>query len=232
MRRMTWLDALVYRFQHRWETSPQYRAATAGVVGLVLVLLMCSCMGVISLTANSALAGIGLAGSSTSDSGSANTGTSRLTEAQVIPTNTLPAYTPPQIPNVDIPSSLTPMPSPTDVPTPTPQPTATPCQPNCGGGGGGGGGGGSVTATASPTPWVGGQGAQVDVVTSTPNTGVNIIINFSNGATILNNGQGQTDGSGNYTFSFTVPSSVTGGQADVVIMAASGAGTTIHQRCV
>ncbi len=229
MRRMTWLDALVYRFQHHWETSPQYRAAVTGVAGLVLVLLMCSCMGVVTLTANSALAGIGLAGAASADGGSANTGTNRLTGAQMIPTNTAPPYTPPPIPNVAIPSSQTPQPSPTDAPTPTPLPTATPCPGNCGGGGGGGGG--TVSATASPTPWYGGQGAQVNVVTSSPNTGINIIINFSNGATILNNGQGQTDGSGQYTFSFTVPSSVTGGHADVVVMASSGAGTTIHQPC-
>ncbi len=158
MRRMTWLDALVYRFQHHWETSPQYRAAVTGVAGLVLVLLMCSCMGVVTLTANSALAGIGLAGAASADGGSANTGTNRLTGADTIPTATVPAYTPLPIANVAIPSSLTPPPGPTPTVTPDATPTDTP----------GGGGGGPTGCTGpgfafSPCPLIHGQGGSVTV---------------------------------------------------------------------
>src|SRR5512146_1635886 len=41
MGRRSWLDSIVYRFQHHWETNPQYRAAVSGVVGLVLILSLC-----------------------------------------------------------------------------------------------------------------------------------------------------------------------------------------------
>src|SRR5258707_12299956 len=57
--RISWLDSLVYGFQHRWETNPQYRAAVSGVAGLAMVLVLCACLGVLTTAANAALAGFG-----------------------------------------------------------------------------------------------------------------------------------------------------------------------------
>ena len=233
-RKPSWLDQWVYRFQHRWETNAQYRAAVSGVCGLVLIVLMCSCTGLLATVANAGLAGLG--GGGGANGGTGNTGTKQLGSVQSFPTSTIPPYTVATIPSGNIPDSQTPGPTPTIPPAPTDVPTATPCQTGCGGGGGGGGGGGSgsVSATASPTPWRSGAQGQVNVSTSSPNIPINIIISFPNGATVLNNGAGQTDGSGNYTFAFTVPSGLTGGTAHAVIEAGYSSGIKykdVYQPC-
>jgi hypothetical protein len=141
--------------------------------------------------------------------------------------NSPPGAIPPVSP---IPNSQTPQPSPTDLPTPTDVATATPCVQGCGGGGGGGGGGGSgtVTASASPATWIHGQGAAILVHTTPPNTGINIILKFPSGETFLDNGCCSTNGAGDYTYSFTVPSDCTSGRAHAVIEAGFGNGSHIQ----
>ena len=229
--RITWLDALVYRFQHRWETSPQYRAAATGVAGLVLVLLMCSCMAVVTLTANSALAGIGLAGSSAADGGSVNTGTNRITGADTIPTATVPDFTSPVIPVTTIPSSQTPPPGPTPTPTPSATATDTP---------GGNGGGGSVPTGCtgsgfafSPCPLIHGQAGSLTL--SAPQwagQSINALISFgtcsgTTSCTIdITPSQGYAfNGSGVLVINFTVPAQVQVGQLPVSGMVNCAGGT-------
>src|SRR5258707_14976811 len=92
-RRISWLDSLVYGFQHRWETNPQYRAAASGVAGLAMVLVLCACLGILTTVANAALAGFG-GGNGDGLLGTDDTGTSRLAPGQKFPTAkplTLPA---------------------------------------------------------------------------------------------------------------------------------------------
>jgi hypothetical protein len=219
--RGSWLDQMVYRFQHRWETSAQYRATTAGVVGLVVLVAMCTCTGAMATAANAALSSIGLGGSAAGPD-SANTGTQQLRAQDAFPTFTIPAYTPVALPVGTIPDSQTPAPTPTTPPTPTPLPTPTPCQTGCGGGGGGGPSG-TVTASTTPNPWHNGQTYTVSVHTSAPNIPINLIISFANGVTQLNNGTGLTDGSGNYSYNNTAAASY--GTAHVLVEAGFPGGT-------
>ena len=58
--RVSWLDHIVRRFQDRWETNPQYRALISGVVGLALILTLCTCTGLMTVVSNNALASLGL----------------------------------------------------------------------------------------------------------------------------------------------------------------------------
>jgi hypothetical protein len=203
MIRTSWLDDLIERFQHRWETNPQYRAAMSGVLGLVFLITMCTCVGLVTAGANVALASLGF-GSSSGDQGGSNTGTKEVKGFATFPVTTYVPQTPNAIPQGTVPSSGTPLPTPTAQPTATDAPTATPCQSNCGGGGGGGGGGCqscTVTASGSPTPWVHGQQGFVNVQTSRPNVPINIIVSFSGGCpSQLNNGAGMTDASGYYSW--------------------------------
>jgi hypothetical protein len=222
MRRLSWLDSLVYGFQHRWETNPQYRAAVSGVVGLLTILMLCACLGVLTTVANATLAGFG-AGSSGGVLVSSDTGTGKLAAGQKFPTATPPNVPPGSLAGGSpIPDSQTPKPGPTEAPTPTDTPTATPCTSNCGGGGGGGGGGcdGSVTGSWSPSTWRAGQVAYVNVHTTCPNIGINIIVNYAGGGTQLNGGSGMTDGSGNYSWQVSNPSNV--------VLPGCTRGTTAH----
>ena len=148
MRRPTWLDRIVYGFQHRWETAPQFRAMASGLVGLVLILIMCSCMGVLNATASSALAAIGLGGSaSAAPQGTPNTGTNQLNGYQAIPTPTVIYPTGVVIPTGAVPQSQTPPPNVTPTSVPSATPTDTPTS------GGGGGGGGSCNGNGHSTSW-------------------------------------------------------------------------------
>src|SRR5258707_5770693 len=94
--RISWLDSLVYGFQHRWETNPQYRAAVSGVAGLAMVLVLCACLGVLTTAANAALAGFGVGGGNgllhTND-----TGTGQLAAGREIPPSAPPALAPPAL---------------------------------------------------------------------------------------------------------------------------------------
>lgn len=148
MRRPTWLDQIVYGFQHRWETAPQFRAMASGLVGLVLILIMCSCMGVLNATANSALAALGLGGGGNNAQATPNTGTNQVNGYQPIPTPSVVYPTGVVPPVATVPDSQTPAPGPTPTNTPPPAtPTDTP------GPGGGGGGGGSCSGGGSGTSW-------------------------------------------------------------------------------
>ncbi|WIG59579.1 MAG: hypothetical protein OJF49_002326 [Ktedonobacterales bacterium] len=148
MRPTSWLDQFVYRFQHRWETDPRYRSVVTGVVGLALVLTICACMGVMTTTANSALAAIGL-GTGTNGAVSTRTGSHQNDPTKKFPVNTPYTSTYGLPPVTTIPNSKTPLPSPTAAPTDTPDPgggsqpacngshrgvtwTITPCQPVAG----------------------------------------------------------------------------------------------------
>jgi hypothetical protein len=215
-RRISWLDSLVYGFQHRWETNPQYRAAASGVAGLAMILVLCACLGILTTAANAALAGFGV-GSGNGLLSTNDTGTGKLAAG-----HTFPTATPPTVPagalasGGAIPNSQTPKPGPTEAPTPTDTPTAAPCTSNCGGGGGGGNSG-TVSGSASPTPWVHGQTGFIHAHTSAGNVGIAIILLYANGVTQTYEPAGQTDGAGNFTFSVQVLNSP--GQVKITIMA-------------
>ncbi|HEX8032512.1 MAG TPA: hypothetical protein VF510_01620 [Ktedonobacterales bacterium] len=224
MRRNSWLDRIVFNFQHRWETNPQYRATVSGVVGLLLIVAMCSCTGVVSALANGALASVGLgtgSGPTTNQgSGILNTGTNPITGAKqfAIPTQVwTPGVVPPASP---IPNSQTPAPTATSAPTPTDTPTPTPCASNCGGGGGGGGYSVKVTASISPNPVNGLKSATISIHTSVPNDGVGFLI--SGNATQTYEPAGTTDANGNFSMSFTAPSCT--GSVSILVFADGAAG--------
>src|SRR5579872_2831001 len=210
IRRPSWLDQWVYRFQHRWETNPQYRAAVSGVCGLVLIVLMCSCTGILATVTNAAFAG---AGGSNGGSGNTNTGAATVQAQATFPTMTIPPYTVSTIPAGNIPNSQTPPPGPTATPTDLPAtPTDTP--------GGGGGPPGTCSGTSgggtwqfSPCPQTHGQSGTLIIQDSAyPNRTVNIVLSFGQCSgnaqcTILitpDKGY-HLDGSGYLAFSYTVP---------------------------
>lgn len=205
MQSESFLDVLIARFKDRWETNPQYRAAMSGVLGLVTLVAICACAGIISTVASSVLLASGFGPTSNGNPQSGGGG-GLVQGAAVFPISTpkLPpaSDTPPANP---APLSQTPQPTATAVPTPTPLPTATPCAPNCGGGGY------TVTITGVsylPNPWVQCPGTKCDSVTihtSAPYTGVNFDITACDGSTQLSAGQfpnATTDANGNWTWSF------------------------------
>src|SRR5579862_4835380 len=145
MRRQNPLDRYVHSFQHRWETDRQFRAALSGVLALVMVIGLCSCVGVATAFTNVTLANFSaLRSSGGANTQTLNTGSHAYTVPTSFPTATVPPWAPQVSPNASpIPNSKTPQPSPSPSPTdsPTPSgggggPTATPCTGNCGGGGG------------------------------------------------------------------------------------------------
>ena len=217
---------MIHRFQDRWETDRQFRAMLSGVLGIVMIVALCSCMGVVTTVANSALASVNAArdaGGDATNSQNVNTGTSQVKAQPTFPTATVPPWPQSGPPTYGvIPSSQTPLPSPTLEPTATALPTATPCQTNCGGGGGGGGGGGfgaTVTGSGSPATWKAGSAASFTVHSDPGGVGLAIIISFPGGGTYLDENGEQTDGSGNYTSHFSVPGGTSAGNADVYIQA-------------
>ena len=211
IRRPSWLDHWVYGFQHRWETSPQYRAAVSGVCGLLLIVLMCSCMGVVATVTNTAFASIG--GGSGGGAGNTNTGTRQLTNQQTFPTFTLAPYSVSTIPAGSVANSQTPAPGPTATPTDLPA-TATDTP------GGGGGPQGACSGTSgggtwqfSPCPQTHGQsGSLIIDDPAYPNHTVNIVLSFGQcsgnvSCTYLYTpAQGyHLDGSGHLLLTYTVP---------------------------
>ena len=228
MRRGSRLDMLVYRFQHNWETIPRFRAAASGVIALVFALILCGCVGVVSTMTNSVLASVG-AGGGGGGAARGNTGTGKLASSTAFPTYTLPPYASTAVPGISpIATSQTPPPVPTAVPTATAQPTVAGCGNNCGGGGV------TVTATYSPGVWHGGATASISVHTSQPYLGVGFLINFPNGAVIPQSQVGTTDGNGDFTYSFTVPSPMSNGNAQVEVYDSAGGGspgTSLTVKC-
>ncbi len=210
----SWLDRFVRRFQDRWETNAQYRAAVTGVVGLGMVLLLCVCMLLVATTANSALASFGLTSSNNDANTQGSSGSRTLGGVATFPIATFPPFQTPAIPPVStLPDSGTPPPAPTDTPIPTDTPTATPCTSNCGGGGGG------------PNPWVRGQTGNLIFHTSSPNVQIGLIYNIPGCVTNTVEPAGQTDGSGNGTISYQLQSCTATGTGSITIFALFPGGT-------
>lgn len=210
--RASWLDQIVYAFQHRWETNPQYRAAVSGVVGLALVITMCACTGVVSAATSAALAGIGLGGSGAySTGGSLGTGTNRVKGAKSFPTPTV-VLAPGAGGGVSqLPNSQTPIPHPTAIPTATrdtsggggPNPPGT-IVTTCNGAQG------SASWVLNPCPLVSGQSGTLTIVDKKhPGASTNVVIDFCSASSCAQvyppSGGYKLDGSGIETISFTVP---------------------------
>ncbi len=210
--RASWLDQIVYSFQHRWETNPQYRAAASGVVGLALVITMCACTGVVSVATNAALASIGLGGGSANTSlGSLGTGTNRVKGAKSFPTSTvvLDSSNAPGV--AQLPNSQTPFPQPTAIPTatkdtsggggPNPPGVVTTCN----------GGQGSASWTLNPCPLVHGQSGTLTIQAGRKYAGAatNVVIDFCSASSCAQvyspSGGYKLDSNGNETINFTVP---------------------------
>lgn len=203
MTRRTWLNDLLERFQHRWETNSQYRAAMSGVLGLIFLLVICSCVGALTASTGSVLGALGFGGANNGQA-QAHSGGSGVKGVATFPIATVNLPSPNTIPDdPTLTTSGTPLPTATTAPTPTDTPTATPCTSNCGGGGGGGCTSCTVTDSGVPNPFVHGQNGTIIVHTSKPNIGINIIAHLP-GCNLLNNGTGVTDGAGNYSWSFAV----------------------------
>src|SRR5579863_2857457 len=93
MRRQSKLDRFVYGFQHRWETDRQFRATMSGAIGLLVILSLCSFVGLATGFTNVALARFGGAQSpNAQSSNSQNTGTKAFDNPTSFPTNTVPPW--------------------------------------------------------------------------------------------------------------------------------------------
>jgi hypothetical protein len=222
--RPSWLDYFVRRFQDRWETNPQYRAMVSGGVGLVLILTLCTCTGVMTVVSNNALVSLGLASSGNGSNINSNTGTNKLTGGSTFPTatfNTVPTggATPIGSP---IGNSTTPVPSTTVAPTEGADPTAAPTSGSnnsqfvCTGTADG------VTWTFNPCPLIVGKSGSLTIsAPAHPNAGTNIIVSFGacpkGDCTIDDPPSGgfKTNASGVEVISFTVASDVQVGVAPV-----------------
>jgi hypothetical protein len=221
MRRRSGLDRLIYRFQDRWETNSQFRAMLSGVLGLVMIVALCSCMGVVTTIANNTVANVNASRNVGSrGSQNADTGVGQIKGVPTFPTSTVPAWPQMGAPTYGaIPDSQTPLPSPSAQPTATAQPTV-PCTSNCGGGGGGGGAWTVVvTGYATPATWTANGAGSYTIHTSAPGVGLAIVITFPGGGTFLDENGEVTDSSGNYTSHFTVPGGTPAGNADVWVQA-------------
>jgi len=210
--RQSWLDQFVRRFQDRWETNPQYRALVSGLVGLVLILTLCVCTGLMTVASNNVLASIGLTNGSSNTNINTDTGTNNVKQASSFPTATFGPFNPQSTPvGSPLASSQTPPPNATatqagDNPTATPTTgSINTAQFICTGTGSG------ITWTFSPCPLVHGYGGTLTIsAPAYPNTGTNIIVNFGNcpkGDCTIDDSpaQGfQTNGSGVEILSFTV----------------------------
>jgi len=131
MIRRSRLDGAIERFQHRWETNPQFRATMAGVLGVIFLVFMCACVGLVSVSTQSALAAMGFGGSNnnSADQGSTYTGAKAAQGIATIPIATVMLGTPQPIPDATLPPSGTPLPTPTLAPTPTTPPRPRPAPP-------------------------------------------------------------------------------------------------------
>jgi hypothetical protein len=210
------LERAIRRFQDRWETNRQFRAMASGVIGLVMIVALCSCMGVVTTLANSALAGFSAARDS-GTAGNTNTGTGLINGVPTFPTSTVPAWQEGGVPPYSvIPNSQTPVPGPTQPPTATP---------NSGGPGGPGGpttcNGGHRQSTwaLTPCPQVHGQSGTL-TISSPANAGasLNIVLSFGcNSCTLLFTPQQgyKLDGAGNATINYMVPAAAANSQVPI-----------------
>jgi hypothetical protein len=224
MRRRSGLDRLIYRFQDRWETNSQFRATLSGVLGLVMIVALCSCMGVVTTVANNALAGVN---GSRNGSGNNNTGTGLIKGVPTFPTSTVPAW--PQTgapPYGIIPDSQTPFPKATQQPTDTPH---------------SGGGGGPTTCNGSqggstwrldPCPQVAGQGGTLTISAPRyPGASLNIVLSLGSCdkcTYLFTPQQGyKLDANGGSTIQYTVPSGAANSQVPISGMINIGGGPTL-----
>lgn len=189
MRRISGLDALIARFRHRWETDRQYRAAMSGIIGVVVAVGMCTCMGIVSMVGNNALAGGGFIGGV----GGQQTGGGGV--AQAIPSFPTPTRAPWNVPATPVwspvPNSQTPVPPTPTVPAP---PTATPQ--SCTG----------VCAYGVPNPWKYCTSTcdRVVVTGAPPNALMLISITYPTSSQPIS-GSPTADSNGNATFKFAGP---------------------------
>lgn len=229
MVRRSWLDGMIENFQHRWETNPQYRATMSGILGVVFLVFMCSCVGVVSAGANVALTSLGFGGGASGGVIDTNTGSRAVHSAGEIPIATVVLGPQQAIPETTLPSSGTPLPTATPSPTATATATPIPCTSNCGGGKGGGGG--TISGTPIPTIWKAGTSVILHIHTSNPNTGYSLIFNLHGAATDLKQPAGVTDGTGNDDYTYNVPSYVTNGQGQITITGSDGSANTTYVQC-
>ena len=225
MNRPSWLDYFVRRFQDRWETNPQYRAMVSGGVGLVLILTLCACTGVMSVVGSNALASLGLGGGNGNNNINSDTGTNKTTGELKFPTATfnssqasLGGATPV---GTALGDSTTPVPNATPSPTEDANPTPTSggsdnSQFICTGTADG------VTWTFSPCPLVVGEGGSLTIsAPAYPNTGTNILVSFGfcpQGDCTVDDPPSEgykTNASGIEVISFTVAADVQVGVAPV-----------------
>jgi hypothetical protein len=217
------LDHLIHRFQHRWETNPQFRAAMSGVLGLSLIIFLCVGVAGVNAAATRVLGAVGF-GSSGGGQGNIDPGGQIVNGNWTFYTPTVPDWKGGSTPGSSpINNSQTPQPSPTPTATPPDAPTATPCRGSCGGGGGQTG---NVSASWNPTTWTSGMHPTFTVHTTNATTGqpqanvkVAIIYTWAGGATFLDEKpSNQTDSNGNYVSYPTVGGCVPSKQFDVYVM--------------
>lgn len=214
------IDLMIHRFQHRWETDRQYRAAMSGVFGLLLIVVLCSGVGLLDLTATRVLAAVGfqVPGTNGGNSAQHNTDTGVVVgDVRQFPTATISSWSNQVTPPAStVPASGTPFPTPTPTVTPTDVATTGPCTSNCGGGGGQPAG--HISATWSPQTWASGQQGAAFTVHATDNNGnpvagvgIAIIYTWRGGGTWLDESNKTTDSNGNYTSYPTVGNCLSGG---------------------
>ena len=230
--RINALDRMIHRFQDRWETDRQFRAMFSGVLGLVMIVALCSCMGVVTTVANSALAGVNAARNTDGPSGNTNTGTGQIQAVPTFPTATVPPWPQSGPPTYSIiPNSQTPVPSATVPPTATPQPTQS---------GGGGGGGLPTTCQGSqggsawrlvPCPQIAGQsGTLIISAPKYPGASLNIVIGFGacdSCGIDYPPGAYSLDSKGNASIGYTVPAGAANSTVPISGMVNIGGGPTL-----
>ncbi|HLY32263.1 MAG TPA: hypothetical protein VKQ36_14635 [Ktedonobacterales bacterium] len=204
------LDAWVFTFQHRWETSAQFRRTASVVIATTALVLLCAFVTLATTITTSALANA-RANTGGPNAGGPNTGTNAFNVPTSFPTSTVPAWPTPVYPNGNpIPNSQTPQPSPTV--------TASPTASHGGGGGSCSGGHHGVEWSFDPCPQVAGQGGTLTIsAPSYAGKEVNILLSFNcsnpsdSGCTIDEPPSSSTtlDASGDLTLSYTVPASAT-----------------------
>jgi hypothetical protein len=211
------LDRLLQRFQHRWETDRQWRAAMGGAIALFTLVALCGTVAGVGAAATRVLgpAGLGLVdlGQPAGDSGTPNTGAKLVNGVLTFPTPTA-VWTVGAVPAVSpIANSSTPIPNLTPTPTDTPTPTPSP-SPTSGGGGGGGncsGSGNGITYTLSPCPQVHGTTGTITVsAPGFPGHGIRILLILNQSGTCTHNDCGfdwtnlALDGNGVVSQSYTI----------------------------
>ena len=225
--RISMLEQAIRRFQDRWETNRQFRAMASGVIGLVMIVALCSCMGVVTTVAHSALAGFSAARDS-GTTGNTNTGTGLIKGVPTFPTSTVPAWQQSGVPPYSIiPNSQTPVPGPTQPPTATP------------GNGGPGGPGGPTTCSRNkgqnswaltPCPQVHSQQGTLSIsAPGYPGAGLNILLSFGcNSCTFdWTPAQAKLDANGNFSISYTVPPGAANSQVPISGMINISGGPTL-----